>query len=1113
MILRCLIALSMTLAAPTPASAQILYGGLVGNVADKTGAVVPGASVTVTNERTAATRAGSTNETGIYQFPTLDPGSYTVTIRGSGFRTYSRTSVTVEGNATARVNAVLEIGEVTEQVTVEGGLVGLQTEGAEVRRTMDSITLVNAPIPLGRNYQNMLATLPGFSPPQHSGSFPANPSRSLRYSVNGVSDQVNNIRIDGASSYNPNIAQNTAINPTLESIEIVDVVTGSFDAEQGLSGGAAINLQIKSGTNSFHGSAFWYHNNQHFSSYPYFGNRREAKPKYISNQPGATIGGPIRKNRFFFFVSYERTGENSNATRFMDVPTEAMRRGDLSGSPTVIYDPLTGAAFDPARPALFAADRTAFPNKQIPLSRFSGPTRRILERPEWALPNFTGSGALGINLNYLASVPYWTRRDQVDTKVNYNLTSKWTAFHRLSHMYFDQNNPASFGVLGGDNVHPTNSRPGYGYGPTYSSTVSTTYVASANLVFDGFWGYTLQDLNAGPDGLEQNIARDVLGIPGTNGTDTFSGGMARIIIDGFTRLGYAQVSPNFFTDHQFQYAANGNWTRGSHNVRFGFETLRFNLNQAVSNPPGGTGGPAGGFNMRGDTTTLRGGPAANDFNAFGSFLLGLAREAGRSVLTVPRLETRTKSYSLYVRDRWQVSPRLTVSYGMRWEYYPFPTRPDRGMERYDFNTNEMLVCGVGGVPRDCGNEQSKRMFAPRIGVAWRPTSTLVVRTGYGLTWDPFNIARDLRGEYPTQYALTLAFPDTRAWSTTLDRGLPAVPGVPQGGHLPMPLDAALLTADDNYRRGYIQSWNFTIEKQLGEWIVSAGYVATRSVRQSSFLDMNYGQIGTGNQGRRLFQRFGRAANTSAFGHIGMSKYDSLQTRIQRRFRGYSVGMAYTWAHSRGYKGETSVGAPRVAIPEFWRLNYGPTPSDLRHNLAGTAVMELPFGSGKRFATNGAVAHVLGGWQLNTVTSLRTGFPITPTANATVLNAPGSSNTADCLSAPRKIGAPGMWWDRSTFADPNQVDPRTPRFGTCGAGVLRGPGVINFDLGLFRKFRATERVDVQFRAESFNISNTPHFGNPNANVSGAAFGLISDLQNNGREGIDQRLFRVGIRVGW
>jgi hypothetical protein len=435
------------------------------------------------------------------------------------------------------------------------------------------------------------------------------------------------------------------------------------------------------------------------------------------------------------------------------------------------------------------------------------------------------------------------------------------------------------------------------------------------------------------------------------------------------------------------------------------------------------------------------------------------------------------------------------------------------LERYDFDRNEMLVYGVGSIPKDCGNSQSKRLFAPRFGIAWRVNDTLVIRTGYGLTYDPFNIGRDLRGEYPTQYALTLPFPDTRAWSTTFEQGLPPIPAPPQGERLPMPLDAALLTTDQNYERGYVQSWNFTLEKQFHGWVGSAGYVATRSVRQSSFLHVNYGMPGTGNQGRPLFQKFGRTADTQIFGHIGMAKYDSLQARLQRRYQGFNLVLAYTWSHSRGFKDEGSVGAPYVAIPAYWRRNYGPTDSDLRHNFAATSVAELPFGKGKRWASDGPAAILLGGWQVNAVTALQTGLPVTPTANATVLNAPNSGNFADCLGDVRKIGSPNLWWDPSTLADPNRVDPRTPRFGTCGAGVLRGPGLINVDVGLFRKFLITERIDVQFRAEAFNVSNTPHFANPAANISSANFGVISGVKNMGREGLDHRLIRVGLRLGW
>jgi hypothetical protein len=1099
-----------------PASGQSLYGGLVGKVTDTTAASVPKATVTATNMQTGTggVRTAMTNDTGDYAFPTLPPGVYSVTIRADGFRPVTMTGINVTADTTTRIETSLELGAVSEQITISASALALQTEGAEVRHDMSKEVLENSPIPLGRNYESLLVLLPGVAPPQTANSFTANPSRGLAFSVNGTSNVTNNVRIDGASSYNTNQPQATAINPSLESIEAVNVVTSSLSPEQGLSGGGAVNIQIKSGTNQFHGSGFWFYNHEALAAYPYFGSRTSGKAKYRSSQEGGTIGGPIKKNRVFFFFSYERTGEDSSPQRFLTVPTEAMRRGDLSRSPTVIYDPLTGAAFDSARPTLYAADRLPFAGNQIPTSRISAPVSKMLALPDWPLPNATGSGTLGLTGNYLSKIDYTAKRDQIDTKVNYNLTSKWTLFHRLSALWIDQANPAPFGNLAGPAIHPTNTRPGRGNGSVYSSTVSSTYVVSPSLVLDGYVGYTLRDNSAGPDNMDVAFVRDVLGVPGTNGPDSFSGGMARFIVDNFDQLGYAQVSPSIFHDGMIQYAANATHTRGRHEIRAGFEFLRFIYNQQNVNVPGSSAGPAGGFNFRVDTTTLRGGPSGNAYNSIGSLLLGLPREAGRTSLTVPVLTPRANQYSLYVGDRWKLSSKLVLSYGTRWEYFPMITRAERGMERYDFSTNEVLVCGTGSVPRDCGLGQSKRMFAPRIGLAWRLAPTLVVRSGYGLTWDPYVFARDIRGNFPVAIAQQLAYPDSRSWSTTLAKGLPQPDPIPTGnGRIPLPSTVAFTTVDGNYRRGYIQSWNFTVEKQLGSWIVSSGYVATRSIRQSAILNASWSYPGGGAQGTALFKAFGRTATTQYFGDIGVQKYDSLQSRVQRRFRGYSLGLSHTWAHSLGGLAEGSNTTPMVAIPEYWRRNYGPTSLDIRHKFTANGAFEFPFGRNKKWASAGIPSKLLGGWQANFTTVAYTGFPATPTANGTVLNAPGSSNFADCTGPVATLGIREQWWGRSGLADPNTVDPRTSRFGTCGSGVLRGPGLINVDMGVFRKFKLGERFNLQFRGEAFNISNTPHFALPNSNISSNNFGVISDLANTGRDGIDQRLFRLGLRVGW
>ncbi len=848
-------------------------------------------------------------------------------------------------------------------------------------------------------------------------------------------------------------------------------------------------------------------------AYPYFSDRGNAKPKFIYNQAGGTIGGPIKKNKAFFFVSYERTSENSNATRFIKVPTAAMRAGDFSGAPAgrPIFDPLSA-------PVGSERDRTQFANNMIPESRIARASRILADDPDWSLPDREGVGALGLNRNKLAGITYSFLRHQIDSKANFNLSDRLTMFARLSFFYYTQWNPAAFGNLSGISVHPTNFRTDNGFGPTYSGTLSATYVATPSLVFDAYFGSTLVDSNAFAGNLDQRIGLDVLGIPGTNGdgvpgeAGSFYGGMPRMRFDaGFGNLGYQATSPFIGHDYLHQVVANGNWTKQNHEVRFGTDIFLTHINQEVANFPGGDA-PAGGFRFR-NNTTGRPGTRTSDYNAIASFMLGLPRDAARNFLTGRNLQTRSNQSAVYIRDRWQVRPDLTLSYGTRWEYYPFPVRPDRGVERFDIDENVMLVCGIGSVPRNCGLPQSKTQFAPRVGIAWRATESLVVRTGYGLTYNPFNLGRDLRGNLPTQFSQRLPSPNSYSYATTLADGFPDIPPVPVEERIEMPLRANVATADENYVRGYIQSWNFSLEKQWGEWIGTASYVATRSTRQTARIEANWGEIGEGNAGRLLRKRYGRTANTLFWGTIGTPMYDSLQIKLLRRSRsGHNFNLAYTWAHGRGYTSESSTAQPRVRHPSYYWKNRGPLNNDIRHNLVITNTYELPFGRGKNFLQSGPAAALFGGWQVNALASFYTGRPATPTAPGGSLNAVGSGQFADCLAAPRKLGNPDGWWDVSTFADPEDVGG-TPRFGTCGSNVLRGPGLINVDMGIFRRFEPTERVSVQFRAEGFNISNTPHFRNPNSNVASSGFGVITGMANTGRDGNDHRVFRIGLRIAF
>ena len=1110
-------ALAILLGSALPASAQLIQGAIDGLVTDTTDAAIVGAEVQLSNEATGEVRSTTTGASGNYSFPTINTGTYTVTVRSEGFQAFTTTGITVTQNNLTRVDAKLEIGQITETVTVEAAAATLQTDRAEVRQEVNETALKNVPIPLGRNYQMLFLTLPGFSPPQNAHSVPTNPSRAVRFSVNGTSRSNNNTRIDGASSTNIWVPHMTGYNPALESIETVNVVTNSFDAEQGLAGGAAINLQIKSGTNDVHGSAFEYHMNQHLKAYPYFSDRTQAKPKLINNQFGGTIGGPIKRNKWFYFLSYEGTRESQFAQRLIDLPTEAMRFGDLSGAPAdmPVYDPLTGIQNQDA--SGYARDRTPFANNMIPADRIDRGVKAMVQDSAFPNPNLTGRGNLGLTQNYYANGSTTFFRDTLDAKTNFNLTDKTTGFIRFSMLDYRMLNAQTLGQFGGNRLHPTNSNPGTGFGNTYSGTISFTHVFSPTFIVDGYYGYTLVDTNVEQERLDENLGWTVMQIPGLQSDRKIDGGWPRLTIDGFERMGMSNsFQPYYRSDPQNQIVLNGNWTKGTHNIRFGTDLYFQDLDHNQPEFSGGYGAASGEFRFRQNTTRLRGGPSTTDYNAWASFLLGAPREAGKIwQFNDNGYFTRTRLLSFYARDRWNVTPRLTLSYGVRYEVYPFPTRQSRGLERYDFDNNKMWACGVGDIPTDCGIGIGKHNIVPRIGIAYRADDNTVIRAGYGITVDPFNWARPLRTNYPIMAKDGPVAGDSYGFATTLRDGLEVIREPDLGnGILDIPGNTNLNTMDtNNLTRGYIQSWNFTVERRFGDWILSSGYVATRSVNQLARLEQNWGFIGEGASGQQLRRKFGRAGQTRLHGSLGTAKYDSLQTKLTRNFsKGLQMTVAHTWAHGRGFTNEDSGAGQRTfAIPWMYDRMYSDLGQDIRHNFQTTMVYDLPFGKGKAMLTDGPGAAILGGWQINGLFSAYTGTPFNATAPSGDLNANQSGQVADCISEPNyvKRGSNDIWIDPSAFAEPMGV-----RFGTCGLNNLRGPGLLNLDLGIFRKFQITEKLQLQFRAEAFNISNTPHFERPNSrSVTSGSFMLLNRIRNTGREGIDERFFRIGFRLGW
>lgn len=1093
-----------------PMYGQVLYGSMVGKVTDQSGAAVASAKVTIINKVTGFSREITTDTSGTWEIPNVPSGSYEVRTSASGFRVAVRSDVPVTINNVSRLDTTLELGAVTETVMVSGQALLLQTDRAEVRNEVTTKELSDLPVPPGRNYQQIFRALPGFTPPENAHSIPSNPSRALQFSVNGASRSSNNTRLDGASTTNIQLPHVVSYVPALESIETVNVVTNSFDAEQGLAGGAAINVQIKSGTNALHGSAFEYHTNQHLKARPFFTPASFTKPKLVYNQFGGTVGGAIKRDKLFYFVSYEGTFDRRNASLTVSVPTPAMKAGDFSASDRPIYDPLTGDAS--------GANRTPFAGNQVPLARQDPIARKIIALiPDPNLP--------GLANNYYTSGGYLFDRHTVDSKVNWTPTAKLTSFVRFSVLHYDTLNRQVFGPeLGGRPIGGGN--PGSGYGGTYSSTVGVTYVFSPNMVADGYFGFSRQDTSSEQPRLNEKIGLEALGIPGTNGARNIEGGWPRFQISSFATLGVNEdYMPYYRSDPQYQYAANFNWTKGTHSIRFGGDLYRQNLNHAQPEAVGGAfHGASGGFNFTGGPTSTRGGPSANRFNSFAAFLLGYANNTGKTILVPDEYNVRMALYSLYLRDRWNVTPKLTVSYGIRWEYFPIPRRPDRGIERYDPATNQMLLCGLGNVPSDCGVTVSKKQFAPRVGIAYRPTRTLVLRAGYGITNDPFQGSELLRANYPILIPENISAPNSFQYATTLSAGIPriALPDTSQG-RISIPGEFAVGSIPQDFRRGYLQSWNMTVQKELGwRFIGQAAYVGTRQVRQLGYLDINAGQvIGAGQSGQPLNQRFGRTAATTFLTPLGTGQYNALQTSLERRFaQGLDLGVAYTWSKSISMVAASDETPLVQAIPYFG-LNRAVSSFDRTHNFQLRGLWELPVGKGKHWLPNGALSQALGGWQINGLLSLMSGLPFSVTSDDSSLDLPGSTQRADqvlgSVSMPRGTGPGQSWFNPLAFREVTE-----PRFGNAGFNSLRGPHLYNLDLGLFRNFAITERVQLQFRAEAFNFTNTPHFALPGNNVSDlvtnngrivdlGGFSEITAVTNLAREGIDERQFRFGLRL--
>lgn len=1097
------------------ANAQALSGSIVGNIADSSQAIVPGATVTIRDEGTNQTRTTTTNSEGGFSFLAIEPANYEVTVTKEGFHSVKQAGVSVSVNSVTREDLQLQVGAVTETITVSSNNAELQTDTADVQSQLATETLQDLPTPPGRNYQALFTTMPGFTPPSSQVSIPGNPSRSLLFSVNGTSSQGVVTRIDGASSTNIWRPNATAYIPALEAIQNVNAVTNAFTAENGTAGGAVINVSMKSGTNAIHGSAFEYYDGNATEARPYFLATNLRNGKLVENQFGGTIGGPIIKNKLFFFASFEgsRNHQLENGG-FVSIPTPAMRSGDLTASATPIYDPATGNPDGTGRTQISC---NGVLNMICP-DRFPYAVQQLL--PLWPNPTVT----TGDQNNYYATGPFHLDRETWDTKVNWTATPKLSLSLRFGDLLFSTFNGTNFGdSLGGAPLNPIGGQSGVATGHTISITGAATYVASPSLEFDTYYGYTLSEADSRQDLLNQNIGLNVLKIPGTNGSRWFEGGFPQFSLSSFAAIGAPDaIQPNLQNDPEYEYEFNVGWTRKAHSMRYGISIVRQDLNEFQAQFMGGGNaiyGPSGGFGFAPGETSIPG-AKTSEYNTFASFLLGATDSLGRNYMSQAASNgytLRSWQYGAYAQDQWQVNPKLTLTYGVRWQFYPFPERADRGVEFYDIHDNTTHICGYDLIQKQCGITSSKLLFEPRIGVAYRLSEKLVMRSGFGISHDPYNLLRPFRVNYPLMINLSIPSPNGYTAASQLQNGIPLTVEPNYGnGIIATPGNAATDTIEaDKFKRGYIESFNLFLESKLGAgWTAQAGYVGTRSVDQLAYYNLNSGTVGGGTASEPYNIAYGRTASTAIVTPIGTYKYDALQSTLKHNFAGtFEVGASYTFSKSLGIAGnDNGDGTPLIEAPGYYNLNKARTDLDHTHNFSLSTVYSLPFGKGKKFLQDRIDSAILGGWQINALFSYYTGAPFNVTAPGTSLNAPGSTQRPDLLTTNvKKLGGHGPgkpYYDPTAFA---QVT--TARFGTAPFYFLNSPPTHVLNMGVFREFKVGDRVKLQFRTEAFNVTNTPNFAAPNGTVGSSSFMIISATQGTGREGIDQRMLRFGMHLAF
>ncbi len=1109
---------------------QAAYGTIIGTVTDPSGAGVPGAKITVVDKNKGVSLSTMSNDSGYYTASNLTPGDYKVSVEAKGFKTVVQENLQVIVGSSTTVNVALEVGSLGQTITVDTTPPLIETDRAAVSTDLAAQQVESLPI-LNRNFTELELLLPGAAkmPWQHGQT--ENPQGGIQINSNGQLFSGTNFMIDGMDNTDPVLGIIT-INPPVDSVQQVRATTGNFDAEFSQAGGAVIQVETKSGTNQYHGSAFEFLQNDVFEArdpLTQFG----SIPPLRWNQFGGSLGGPIRKDKIFGFFDYQGTRARNGGSIQTYVPTQAERAGDLSDLGVPIYDPMTGNADGTGRTQFSDPTRATAANPQgqniIPQNRISQQATNLLNL--LPMPNFFPPGALPGSNNFITSGVQQFDVNQFDVRVDHYLSDKLRYFGRYSYGGYYLNTPAAFKTAGGPQLNGL-SFEGISDARNQNGLGGLSYNLSSSLLADVRFGVTkYRVFVSSPDAATQ-LATTV-GIPGLNDPnrpDTW--GLPDLTINGSGGflMGYQCNCP--LNEQDLEYQGATNWTRlyKNHTFKWGADIRRRQNKRLPSDQH-----RAGVYPFNDSVTALNDPTNLNNPVVGGlglaSFLLGDPSSFSRFAQISTTQQDVQWSMYYYAEDTWRITPKLTLNYGLRWDTWFADESLNSGQGgRYDVTTNTVFIPGVGGVSQSGGVNTQYHNFSPRLGIAYSLDPKTVIRTGYGRSYFPGTFGwtfNDLAADvYPSIVSQSIpsastffpvefnpsAAPGTPSFGTAPPAAV--FPAIPSTGRFPLPNGIGVSNIPTNQKIPYVDSYNLTVERAVfRDATLSVGYVGNVGRHLNDGWNLNAPVPGPGSFTSRqpLFAEFGLTQDIFNKCNCASSSYNALQAKFTKRFsRNYSVLASYTWSKTLDF-GEFGTESNQYN----YRVDRGPAVFDRASIFTIGHTVALPFGRGQRFASDArrVLNAFIGGWEWSGITSVESGLPFSVLMNNTSLN------TFDMNLRPDRIGNPfsgtcangahtqtqTCWFNPTlgvAFADPA---PFT--FGDTSRNSLRGPGLFTADWALHKTFQLTEMLKLQFRWEVFNAFNRINLQNPDNNINDAKAGFISDIA------APMRNQQFGLRLTW